>query len=218
LNEVGDHPDDGLGQPNPSPTDEIVRRGKNAMERLQRGYEDWMNIAEALEVGRTESMRAAHTNAPQGKRYEKFMGEWLRSHSFHVIDKSTRTHLLECRKHRAEIDKWRATLTEADRFRFNHPHTVLRKWRAATVVPDVNAPRGKPSHVAKLKEAIAVLDEENYRMRREIERGGGDLWAPDDTPEDIATVMVGKLSLNKAERVARAILKKLNNKKNADVG
>jgi hypothetical protein len=53
------------------------------------------------------------------------------------------------------------------------------------------------------------------RAEREISTGGGDLWAPDDTPEDIATVMVMKLSLNKAERVARAILKKLNNKKTA---
>ena len=116
-------------------------------------------------------------------------------------------------KHRAEIDKWRATLTEADRFRFNHPHTVLRKWRAAT---QISADELKaPSAVANLKAANIKLRQKLERAEREISAGGGDLWATDDTPEDIATVMVAKLSLSKVERVARAILKKLNNKKTA---
>jgi hypothetical protein len=162
-----------------------------------------------LEVGRAESMRAAHTNEPRGKRYEKSMGEWLRSHSFHVIDKSARTHLLECLKHRAEIDKWRATLTEAERFRFNHPHTVLRKWRAATQIPSDESKATSP--VANLKAANIELQKKLSRAEREISAGSGDLWTPDDTPDDIATVMLVKLSLNKAERVARAILKQLNN-------
>ena len=201
---------DGLGCPNPSPTDEIVRRGKDAMERQHQGFEDWMAIAEALEVGRTESMRAAHTNMPKGKRYEKIMGEWLRSHSFYVIDKSARSHLLECLRHRAEIDRWRTTLTEAERFRFNHPDTVLRKWRAATPIP---ANKSKPaSPMAKLKAVNIELQKKLYRAERELSAGGGDLWTPNDTPDDIAAIMVGKLSQYKAERVARAILKTLNNK------
>ena len=51
--------DDGLSQPNPSATDDIiVRRGQDAMERKRRSYEDWIDIGEALEVGRTDSMRA----------------------------------------------------------------------------------------------------------------------------------------------------------------
>jgi hypothetical protein len=67
---------DGLCQHNP--TDPIVRRGKDALTRLRRGFEDWMDIANALDVGRTESMRTAHTNEPKGKRYEREMAEWLR--------------------------------------------------------------------------------------------------------------------------------------------
>jgi hypothetical protein len=114
-------PDDGLCQHNPSPTSEIVRRGKEAMERRRRGFEDWMAIAEALQVGRSECMRAAQTNEPKGKRYEKIMGEWLVAHSFHVIGRGARNRLLECLQRRAAIEKWRATLTEGERLRFNHP-------------------------------------------------------------------------------------------------
>jgi hypothetical protein len=214
LTENGRQPDDGLGQPNPFPLtpDEVVRRGQEAMERKRRSFDDFMFIAEALEVGCTEVMRAVHTHKPTGRHYAKAMDEWLFAHSFHLIDKCTRSHLLECRKHRAEIDKWRATLTEAERFNFNHPTTVLRRWKAATIVPDPNTPR-KPSAVSKLKDTIIQLEEENHRMQHEIARGGGDLWTVDDTPDDIARVMLDKLPPNKAERVARTILRKLTDNK-----
>ena len=120
----------GLGQPNPLTTDEVIRRGQEAMERKRRSFDDWMLIAEALQVGRTEVMRVLHTNKPTGARYEKAMGEWLFTRSFHLIDKCTRNHLLECLRHRIEIAKWRAALTEAERFNFNHPTNVLRKWKS----------------------------------------------------------------------------------------
>jgi hypothetical protein len=213
-NRLGEHgqPADGLSQLNPSLADEIVRRGKQAMERLRRGFDDWMDIAGALQVGRAEVMRAVNTNQPTGRRYEKAMGEWLVAHSFHVIDKGTRNRLLECLQHRAAIEKWRATLTEGERFRLNHPDTVLRKWKAATLVPDPNA-SPKTSIIAKLKEVNIELQEKLHRAEHELSLGGGDLWTADDAPEDIATVMLVKLSPAKAERVARTILKKLNGKR-----
>jgi hypothetical protein len=198
----------GLGQPNPLTTDEVIRRGQEAMERKRRSYEDWMLIAEALQIGRTEVMRVLHTNKPTGGRYEKAMGEWLFTRSFHLIDKCTRNHLLDCLQHRAEIAKWRASLTEGQRFNFNHPTTVLRKWKSATVVPDPNAPP-KTSAFTKLQEAHIEALEKLHRAEREIARGGGDLWTPEDTVEDIAKVMLARLSANKAERIARAILKEL---------
>jgi hypothetical protein len=115
LVEQGQH-DDGLGQPNSSPTEAIIRRGQEALDRKRRGFDDWLLIAEALQVGRTEIMAAVHTNQPTGKRYEKAMAEWLFARGFHLIDKCTRNHLFECLKHRAEIAKWLAPLTEGERF------------------------------------------------------------------------------------------------------
>jgi hypothetical protein len=213
LNDLDEHgqSEDGLCQHNSSPTDEIVRRGQEALLRLRRGYEDWMAIAEALQAGRAESMRAAYTNEPKGKRYERAIGEWLLARSFHVIDKSARNHLLECLEHREAIEKWRTTLTEGERFRFNHPDTVLRRWKAATDVPDPNK-SSNPSPTAKLKAEVVRLEEDNHRMRKEIGRGGGDLWSANDAADDIATVMVAKLSKDKAQCVARAILKLIKQK------
>jgi acyl-CoA synthetase (NDP forming) len=182
------------------------------MERKRRSYEDWLLIAGALQVGRTEVMQAVHTNKPTGGRYERAMGEWLLARSFHLIDKCTRNHLLECLQHRAEIAKWRANLTEAERFKFNHLTTVLRKWKGSTVVPDPNA-KPKPSLFAQTKDALVRALEENHRLQEKIKTADGDLWKSADTASDIAGVMIAALSPAKAERTAREILKKLKERK-----
>jgi hypothetical protein len=77
----------------------------------------------------------------------------------------------------------------------------LRRWEKTLVKkPDDAAP--KISHVEKLKASIVALSEENARMQREIERGGGDLWSPLDTAKDIAAVIVTKVSASKAQAIA----------------
>src|SRR5262245_20074209 len=204
--------DDGLRCRNPSCPAETehdkIQLGQEAMARKRRQWDDWLCIAEAIEIGRTETMRAVHSNTPTGKQYEKAMGDWLVARGFKEIDKGARSRLHECLQHRVEIEKWRSLLSDAERFRLNHPEAVLRRWKASTVVPDPNRVP-KKSNVAKLKEAIASLEEEHYRFKREIARGGGDLWSPDDRAQDIARVIIAKLSKSKAETVARAILKEL---------
>jgi hypothetical protein len=199
--------DDGLSQHNPSPDSEIVRLGQEAMARKRRAWADWLAIAAALDVGRTDLMRALHTNEARGRRFEKAMGDWLVAHGFKEIDKGTRSRLLDCLKHKVEIQTWRSRLTDSERFAFNHPDTVLRKWKAATVVPDLDAPP-RISPVQKLKDSVVALQEENDRMRREIDRGGGDLWNSADRPRDIARIVIQQCkSKTKAENVAREILK-----------
>jgi hypothetical protein len=109
--------------------------------------------------------------------------------------------------HLNEIEKWRATLPLNLRLTLNHPSVVLRRWKAATINP--NTP-SKTSAITKLKEVNIKLQQKLHRAERELSLGGGDLWSPDDSADDIATVMVAKLSPSKAEHVARAVLKKLS--------
>ena len=42
-------------------------------------------------------------------------------------------------------------------------------------------------------------------MKREIERGGGDLWTAQDTPKNIARVIFEKTSQSKAREIAREL-------------
>jgi len=197
---------DGLCCHNPSGLK--VRLGQEAMARQRRRWDDFMIIAEALDVGRTEVMRDLHTNQPTGRRYEKAMGEWLVANGFKDIDKGARCRLLECLRVREQIERWRALLTDSERFKLNHPDAVLRKWKAATATPGPNA-TPKASQYTKLKDAHAQLIEENHRLQQRFETADGDLWRPTDTAADIANVMVNTLSPAKAERTAREILKRL---------
>jgi hypothetical protein len=195
-----------------NPSDLKVRLGQEALARQRRRWEDFMIIAEALDVGRTEVMRDLHTNQPTGRRYEKAMGEWLVTNGFKDIDKGIRCRLLECLRHREQIERWRALLTDSERFKLNHPDAVLRKSKAATAIPDPNA-MPKASPYTKLKDAHAQLIEEHHCLQQKIETADGDLWKPTDTAADIADVMVATLSHTKAERTAREILKRLRERK-----
>jgi hypothetical protein len=199
------HVDDGLSELNPSHSDQIIRRGQEAFERLRRVWPDWMAIAEALQLGRAEVMRELHTNSLTGRRYEEAMAKWLAAHSFETIDKGTRHRLLECLQHKIEIETWRSGLTESERQRFNHPDTVLRRWKKATAAHKEEL-EPKLSPYKKLEADHMAVIEERDRMTRAIERGGGDLWNADDRAEDLARFMRDTLGEAKAKKVARAIL------------
>jgi hypothetical protein len=195
----------GLGQSNPS--SETIRLGQAAMTRLARSWDDWMLVAAALDVGRTEAMRTAHTNQPVGKRYEREMARWLSANGFALIDKGDRSRLLDCLEHRDKIERWRAGLTSNQRAKLNHPSAVLRKWRKsiAATVPDAEPKRLSPH--AKNKEIIIGLEEENHRLRREVERGGGDLFSLEDTNRDVAKVLVAKFGPARWQKVVREAAK-----------
>jgi hypothetical protein len=174
------------------------------MARKRRSWDDWLLIADALQAGRTEVVHALHTNETHGRRFEKAMGEWLIAHKFKEIDKGARSRLLECLKHKTEIQAWRARLTDSERFKFNHPDTVLRKWKAPIVVLDPNAPP-PPSRMQQLKDKLAAAVEERDRYR--AADAGGDLWTSNDHPRDIARMVILQCkSKTKAEKVAREIL------------
>src|SRR5262249_17383834 len=117
----------------------------------------------------------------------------------------------EVLKHRAAIQKWRTTLTEGERFNLNSPDAILRHWKKKSIVPDPNAPP-RTSAMSKLKETNIDLQEKLHRAEREIARGGGDLWTKHHTAADIADIRLIKLG-RKADRAARAILKKLKEQK-----
>jgi len=196
-----------------------VRLGQDAWGhvRSDHTWKDWVLIGKALLcIGRTDAMREAHTNAPIGKNYNSAFSAWLKRRGFDTIDQGDRSRLFEVLDHLEEIEAWRSKLTTTERPNLNHPSTVLRKFKSATAKPlDTNVPR-KPSPMAKLKEALAVSEEENFRMRRELVRGSGDLWDEDDTTKNIAAAWVASIpSVSKVEEILREVRKILNEKKAA---
>jgi hypothetical protein len=205
---------DRLDCPTYHPDEAVIRAGQEAWCRLRSNatWDDWKQVGQAHVIGRHKAMIEAGVNQPIGRRYNDAFGTWQREFGFENLDKGDRARLFEVVGHLTKIEAWLATLTTSERLRLNHPTTVLRKWKSSTVAPDPNA-APKLSAYAQLNEAHVQLIEKHHRLQREIETGGGDLWTPQDTADDIANVMVRKLPTNKAERVARAMLAKLKEQK-----
>jgi hypothetical protein len=188
------------------PEQAAIREGREAWHRVCTSWTDWKKVGAAFVIGRTTAMRDAHTNVPKGRGYNAALRAWQKKHGFEGLNNSgDQTRLFRCMENRVAIDRWLVQQSEIERSRLNHPSTIWRRWQAS-LKPPVSDAEKKPSHIQKLNNSIAALQEENDRMRREIERGGGDLWSPEDRPRDIAKVILGKLTKAKAEKVAREIL------------
>jgi hypothetical protein len=193
--------------PAESPVHVTVRQGQEAWQRLRSHstWEDWKKVGAALVIGRAEAMRDGHVNKPRGRSYNAAINAFLKKFGFDGLDSGDRSRLFDVMDHRSEIEAWLGKLSQKERLRLNHPASVWRRWKAATAEPKEQ----KISRQQQAKDELIRLQEDNDRLRREIDRGGGDLWSADDRPRDIARVILGKLSKSKAEKVAREILNAL---------
>lgn len=189
----------------------IIRAAQEAWGRLSafQTYDDWMIIGEALLIGRNEALRAAQTDRPQGRHYNEAFSNWLKEHKLDGIDKGARSRLLKCIEHREEIEIWRAAQPMSEKLKLNHPETILCHWQQSNVVKPAGEP--KMSAMAKWKASVIDLEEKNTALEEKIshmqpEHGDGDddLWM--DTAEDIARVILSKVSPSKAMAIADKLL------------
>jgi len=173
-----------VGRANPDP----VARGQQAWARLrsEQSWSDWCDVGAALQHGRHLAMLEANTNKPQGRRYQDIYGEWLKATGFDQIDKGDRSRLLDCLEQREKIENWRQKLPLNKRLALNHPNSIWRAWRQSTVVGRIGA---RVSAIAKYKDTIVRLEEENTRLLR----AGDDLFLPKDTAADIARLLADRL-------------------------
>lgn len=141
-----------------------IKRGQEAWLRHKEDatWNDWMAIGQALSIGREDAMAAAGTNAPVGSRYNVEFGNWLVRHKFDDIDKGDRSRLFDAMANLPAIEEWRHALPQNQRLKFNHPSTVLRRWKAAATV--VKVPKEpKPT----LRDSVINLEETKAQLTRE---------------------------------------------------
>jgi hypothetical protein len=184
----GQQDHESVGQRPTDSADETIQRGQEAWKRLVRthnGWDDWVAVGKAHEIGRTDAMRQAHVNEPHGHRYKEAFGAWLKRHGFQNMDKSDRLRLLLVMENLPAIEQWRTTLKPIEQMRLNHPSSVWRRWKASTEAPGKKVDK-KPSKL------LAAL-EENVRLKKEIEAGGGDLWNAADTARNAAVIVADRV-------------------------
>jgi BMFP domain-containing protein YqiC len=153
--------------------DRVARQGAAAWKRLKqaKNWNDWVQVGEALVIGREWAMHQSGKNEPEGKGYIMAFTEWLERYKLDDMDKSDRAKLFKVMDALTMITEWRATLTLTDRLKLNHPSTVWRKFEASRM-PDPE--RSKPARtglkdsVAELSEANAQLTQENAQLKAHI--------------------------------------------------
>jgi hypothetical protein len=123
---------------------DMIAAGRAAWERLRqegrRSWDDWVLVAKALAAGRSKAMQKAKCNKPVGTTYVRIFGAWLREHDLADMDNQARYRALVCLEHIVAIEAWRATLTQRERDRWNHPNSCWMHYRRS-LKPASVAPR-----------------------------------------------------------------------------
>lgn len=182
---------------------ECIRAAQEAWHRLSSGHtrQDWLLVGKACQLLRVEAMRTAHTNRPEGRRYNQEYSELLKADGFAGINKAVRSKLFFILDNIIEIEKWLATIPANKRLELNHPHTIWRAYQRTVVKKPDDVAAKKPSHVEKLKTSLIESQEENAKLKREVERGSP--FTRGDTARDIAGVVFRMISPSKAREVAK---------------
>jgi hypothetical protein len=144
--------------------DRVARNGTAAWKRLKTGksWTDWIQVGEAVLIGREWAMSQAGTNKPEGKGYNTVFSEWLAKYKLDDMHNSDRSRLFSVMDNLPMIEEWRRTLTLTERMKLNHPNAVLRKWKSF-IEPD------KPkSGMPTLRDSVVDLSEENEALRVEL--------------------------------------------------
>jgi hypothetical protein len=184
----------------------IIERARQAATRLASGqtWADWRAVGRAYWIGHCEAKRRANNN--QGRRYASAFHEWTRRVGLDKVlfDKATRACLIKLMENLDKVEAWRKTLPSNKQLEINHPRVVLAHWKRSTVVPDPNKPP-KPSAIAKLKQSLADLDEQNCRLRA---ANGGNNITSRDTARDVVTVLRSLFSEPKLTEIRRLLGKR----------
>jgi hypothetical protein len=112
--------------------------------------------------------------------------------------------LFDCLDHRDKIERWREALPLRRRLELNHPKTVLINWQKTTVAEAENKP-ARLSPVAKLKQEVVRLEDENHQLRS----AGDDLFSARDSAVDIARLIADRLLQRLSPDKVRRIVEEL---------
>lgn len=126
--------------------DPIITEAREAWTRIKgidkASFEDWLSVGRCLIAERQACMAKAGCNRPYGPAYQRLMKARLEEIELEEIDSHERVGAIYLVEHQAEIERWRAGLTDMQRRRANHPNTILAHMRRGSV-PRKSGP--KPS-------------------------------------------------------------------------
>lgn len=196
----------------------IFEHARQAVESLRRTFDTWITIGHAVILARQIADRRGGSKT--------FMRILEREGIRPALGKSAKamaSNLQRIIERLPEVVAWRKTLTPNKQIEWAAPSTVITH---CPIFAKEKANNGKPKRVRlipvddcveSLRTHLANTHDADHRrsiIERIVgkQREDGDLFKPNDTANDIATVIVGMFTKTKAENIARAILKLLKDR------
>jgi hypothetical protein len=188
-----DQPD--LTGTNPSEVDRAADRAWGELGGACSDWARWKTIGESLARARRAAMLDTHSNRPQGRAYNAAFGAWLSKRTFRSIDQSDRARLLRVMDNLPAIEAWRATLSETELRRLNHPSVVWRKWSAS------NKPTTTSPARSRLKDEKVALHAKIAELERRLAAGDGNLFTPATSAHELARLLLDTFGKRKWRNV-----------------
>jgi hypothetical protein len=166
-----------------SPQHNVYAEGREALAELckntKRDLPTWLKLGRSFVKARTDAMRNANTNKPEGKTYCKALNKILKHEGLHSVESGQRRDLFRIMEHQSEIGEFLETRDPSERI-LNNPTAIVRAWRKTTAGNDAlvrerrqlgNPRRRTQANLLRENEQltarIAEVEEERDQLKRE---------------------------------------------------
>jgi hypothetical protein len=197
--DVGEKSRSEKGQPDAHTPEErrVLQAAHVALTALRRTFDHWVTVGRGLQLLRQKADQIGTRDAFNELRDRHRLGD-------RHFRKEVVSRLLKVMDNLEAVEAWRATLTEKQRVEWASPDTIVRRC------PIFNRPKtataeAKPSPYAKLVQANTELQIELHELKQRAAHGDP-FDIENDSVETIAGTIIDKFGIDKAVKVARAIL------------
>jgi hypothetical protein len=189
------------------------------MRASRSNYEDWLKLAIGLCNARDHIINITGANSDQDTRYQRAFAQWCEKRQWAAKwsgknKKSFRSACYWLIENREQVEKWRVTLDESERMRWNNPETVKKRFLNAHPAKPVRAGDAPPveTPMQRLRRENDSLKSENEAMKR----NGGSLFTlgkDGSRPIEIARIISENESSYRFEAIWRAMTAERNRRK-----
>jgi hypothetical protein len=175
----------------------VLQAAHVALTSLRRSFDDWIAVGRGLQLLRQKADQIGARAAFNELREQHRLGD-------KYFRKETVSRLLRIMDHLQAVQAWRLTLNEKLRIDWASPDTIVRRC------PIFNKPKtataeAKLSPYRKLAQANAELQTELHDLKPRVSHGDP-YGLKNDSVETIARTIIDKVGIDKAVKIARAIL------------
>lgn len=177
----------------------VANAAYEGLMALKRTFEHWVAVGKGLAMLRAKADRIGGKFTFDKLREQAGLGPTQ-------LDKSAVSKLLKIIEDLPEVEKWRKTLTEKERFEWCSPAAIFKHCPRYKPVRDPKEPK-KVSPVAKLQAANNELADELAVAKEELAAAALPFDLDKSTPEQIAAAIAAAVPPAKLKALAEALQK-----------